>query len=276
MAHPLRSLIAACHPGPVVAVTTIATLLALAVDATVGTVALVFASFFVGQLSIGWSNDWIDAERDAAAGRADKPVAVGAVSTARARTAAIVAAAVTVPLSLALGWLAGASHLVLVASGWAYNAGLKATVWSWAPYFLAFGLLPAVVVLAATDDHTWPPLWMMAAGGLLGVGAHLLNVLPDLEDDRLTGVRGLPHRLGRTGAGVLAPVVLVGASVLVVAGPAGEMGLERLGVLLFTAGVAAVAAVASVTGRRLLALVATAIVAVADVALLVSGGALVG
>jgi 4-hydroxybenzoate polyprenyltransferase len=276
VAHPLRSLIAACHPGPVVAVTTIATLLALAVDATVGTVALVFASFFVGQLSIGWSNDWIDAERDAAAGRADKPVAVGAVSTARARTAAIVAAAVTVPLSLALGWLAGASHLVLVAAGWAYNAGLKATVWSWAPYFLAFGLLPAVVVLASTDDDTWPPLWMMAAGGLLGVGAHLLNVLPDLEDDRLTGVRGLPHRLGRTGAGVLAPVVLVGASVLVVAGPAGEMGLARLGVLLFTAGVAAVAAIASVTGRRLLALVATATVAVADVALLVSGGALVG
>ena len=275
MAHPLRSLIAACHPGPVVAVTTIATLLALAVDATVRTVALVCASFFVGQLSIGWSNDWIDAERDAAAGRADKPVAAGAVSTAQARTAAVVAAAGTVPLSLALGWLAGVSHLVLVGSGWAYNAGLKATVWSWAPYFLAFGLLPAVVVLASTDG-TWPPPWMMAAGGLLGVGAHLLNVLPDLEDDRLTGIRGLPHRLGRTGAGVLAPVVLVGASVLVVAGPAGEMRLAGIGALMFTAGVATVAAVASVTGRRLLALVGTATVAAADVALLVSGGALVG
>src|SRR3712207_7375206 len=30
----------------------------------------------------------------------------------------------------------------------------------------------------------------------LGVGAHLLNVLPDLEDDAATGVRGLPHVLG--------------------------------------------------------------------------------
>jgi 4-hydroxybenzoate polyprenyltransferase len=117
---------------------------------------------------------------------------------------------------------------------------------------------------------------MMAAGGLLGVGAHLLNVLPDLEDDQLTGVRGLPHRLGRSRAGVLAPVVLVVASVLVVAGPAGDMGKAGVGALLFTAGVAAVAAVASVTGRRLLALAATATVAVADVALLVSGGALVG
>ena len=275
MAHPLRSLIAACHPGPVVAVTTIATLLAVAVDATVRTVVLVCVTFFVGQLSIGWSNDWIDAERDAAAGRADKPVAVGEVSTGQARAAAVIAAAATVPLSLAMGWLAGASHLVLVAAGWAYNAGLKATVWSWAPYFLAFGLLPAIVVLASTAD-TRPPLWMMAAGGLLGVGAHLLNVLPDLEDDQLTGVRGLPHRLGRSRAGVLAPVVLVVASVLVVAGPAGDMGKAGVGALLFTAGVAAVAAVASVTGRRLLALAATATVAVADVALLVSGGALVG
>ena len=45
-------------------------------------------------------------------------------------------------------------------------------------------------------DRAWPPAWMMATGAVLGVGAHLLNALPDLADDDATGVRGLPQRLG--------------------------------------------------------------------------------
>jgi len=34
----------------------------------------------LGQLSIGWQNDWTDAERDRAAGRADKPISAGEIS----------------------------------------------------------------------------------------------------------------------------------------------------------------------------------------------------
>ena len=49
----------------------------------------------------------------------------------------------------------GSVHLVSVASGWAYNLGLKSTAWSWAPYAVAFGALPAVVSLA--DDPRLPP-----------------------------------------------------------------------------------------------------------------------
>jgi 4-hydroxybenzoate polyprenyltransferase len=55
-------------------------------------------------------------------------------------------------------------------------------------------------------------------GALLGVGAHLLNVLPDLEEDAATGVRGLPHRLGARWIAPAAAAVLVGATVVVVAG----------------------------------------------------------
>ncbi len=263
-------LAAACHPGPVLAVTTVATLLAAAARAGATTTILVAVAFLSGQLSVGWSNDWIDAARDTAVGRQDKPVVSGSVSAQTVRWAALTAAAATVPLSLLLGLRAGLAHLVAVAAAWAYNAGLKGTVWSWAPYALAFGLLPAVVVLAL-PGHPWPPAWVVAAGALLGVGAHLLNVLPDLDDDRSTGVRGLPHRLGRTWCGVCAPLVLVAASALVVAGPAGRIGTGGP-VLGLAAGAAGVGAAAAVTGHRRLALAATAIVAVADIALLVVSG----
>ena len=270
----LKALLGACHPAPVVAVTTIATVLAVVVGAGPMTVVLVALAFLTGQLSIGWSNDWIDALRDASVGRQDKPVATGAVTADQVRTAAFGAAIVTVPASLALGTLAGVCQLLVVAAGWAYNVGLKATAWSWAPYAVAFGLLPAVVVLALPGSP-WPPVWMMLAGALLGVGAHLLNVLPDLEDDRSTGVRGLPHVLGRGPAGVLAAVVLLVASALVVIGPAGSVGGLGWAVLVVAAGAAAVATAASVSGNRRVALIATATVAIVNVvALLVSGGTL--
>jgi 4-hydroxybenzoate polyprenyltransferase len=253
-----------------VAVTAIATLLAVAVDAGATTV-LVLVAFLAGQLSIGWSNDWIDAERDIVVGRRDKPVAVGAVSAATVRRAALMAAAVTVATSFMLGLRAGVTHLIGVSAGWAYNAGLKSTVLSWAPYAVFFGLLPAVVT-QALPGHPWPPSWMIAAGALLGIGAHFINVLPDLEYDRSTGVRGLPHRLGGRGAGVLAPLILVIASCLVLTGRPGPVGTRDwliLGVIVVMAGVSAVAAA---TGRRRLPLAATAFIAVIDVGLLIASG----
>ena len=53
---------------------------------------------------------------------------------------------------------------------------------------------------------------MPVAGALLGVGAHLVNALPDLADDEATGVRGLPHRLGPRWTPPVATAVLVLAS----------------------------------------------------------------
>ncbi len=67
------------------------------------------------------------------------------------------------------------------------------------PYAVAFGCLPVFAVLA-DPGASMPPAWVPVAGALLGVGAHLVNVLPDLVDDEAaTGVRGLPHRLGPGG-----------------------------------------------------------------------------
>ena len=71
----LRQLSGACHPAPVVAVTAFATTLAIVAGNHWSTCLLVAVAVFCGQLSIGWSNDRIDVERDRRAGRSDKPLA---------------------------------------------------------------------------------------------------------------------------------------------------------------------------------------------------------
>lgn len=216
----LRGLVAASHPGPTAVVTALAAALAVGVGAPVVTVLLVTSAVLAGQLSVGWSNDWVDAPRDLAVGRTGKPVVSGQVDVGQLRTAALVAAAVAVVLSLATGWLPGAVHVVAVAMAWAYNLRLKSTLLSWLPYAVSFGLLAVFVVLALPDR----PLvagWAVVAAALLGVGAHLANVLPDLEDDGRTGVHGLPHRLGRRGTGVAAPAVLLAGVAVATWGPAG-------------------------------------------------------
>ena len=204
-------LVKACHPEPALAVTSLATALALSTGRGWGAAA-VAAAFLTGQLSVGWCNDWVDAARDRAVSRTDKPVARGDLSEGAVRSAALLALAACVPLSLLMGTAAGAAHLVAVASAWQYNAQLKATVLSWAPYAVSFGLVPSIVVLGLPGQPLAPP-WATAGGALLGVGAHFANVLPDLEDDAATGVRGLPQRLGRRVATLAAGVALVLATV---------------------------------------------------------------
>ena len=115
------------------------------------------------------------------------------------------------------------------------------------------------------DPDRLPPWWMVAAGALLGVGAHLVNVLPDLDDDAATGVRGLPHRLGARRASALAAAVLVTATVVIVVGAPVESVAVALVALVVVGGLAVVALVT--TGRTpFRAAIAMALV---DVAMLV-------
>jgi 4-hydroxybenzoate polyprenyltransferase len=272
-APPIRAavlgLAGACHPLPSLAVTTVAVLLAAGVGHGVGGVLLIGAAVLTGQLSIGWSNDWVDAARDRATGRTAKPAAAGRVPVRAVAVAAVLALVSTIVLSVLVGALAGAALLVGVAAGWAYNLGLKATVWSGAAYLLAFGALPLAPYLALPGGH-WPPWWVPVVGALLGFAAHFANVLPDLRADAATGVRGLPQRLGaRTGVVVMA-LALAAASVVLGLGPA--TASAAFAVTAVTAGV--VGAVAAVTAALRApdspaAFRVTVAIAVVDVVLLV-------
>ena len=213
----LSALARSTHPGPTATVTVLALVLCVAVSLGPLATVVVVVAVLAGQVSIGLSNDLLDLARDRAVGRTDKPVALGEVSPAAVGRWAAAAAVVGVALPFAISVPAGLAHLVLVASGWAYNLGLKRTAASVLPFVVSFGLLPAVVTLALTPPAP-PAAWALGVGGVFGVAIHFTNVLPDLGDDAATGVAGLPHRLGRLPAGVVAFAALAVAACLTLAG----------------------------------------------------------
>ena len=197
----IPDLLRAAHLEPSVVVVVVTAGLAVTVDVGGPRLALLVVAVLSGQLSVGWSNDWIDARQGRDDGRTDKPAAVGSVTQTAVRRAAMGALVVTVVTSMWLGLLPGALHLLAVAMAWAYNAALKGTAWSPVSYLVAFGLLP--VVVTTTVDAGWPAWWAVVAAACFGAGVHAANVLPDLERDRAQGIGGLPQRLGPAGAAAM-------------------------------------------------------------------------
>lgn len=238
MLRRLSALVRSSHPGPGFAVTVVAVLLGVAVGLEPWRVAALGVAMFFDQTSVGLSNDWIDAARDRAVGRTDKPVARGEISVGTVRAAAWVCAAAALLLTRPLGPEATAAHAVALASAWIYNAALKNSPVSVLPYALSFGLLPAIATLARPVPAL-PVWWAVAAGAALGVAAHFANVLPDFDDDRETGIRGMPHRLGLR-------VSIVVTWTALVAG-AGAIALGSGGSVISLAGFA-ISAVIGVTG----------------------------
>jgi poly(3-hydroxybutyrate) depolymerase len=129
------------------------------------------------------------------------------------RTAIIVVTPLAVFVNLfgPLGLKGGAVYLLGIAFGLAYNFYFKYTPLSALPYVIAFAALPASIVLAV--DET-PPLWMMAAGSLLGVAAHIANVLKDFEEDGQSGIRSFPRIIGERASRVSIAVILLTTTVL--------------------------------------------------------------
>ena len=203
-------------PEPVVVVTAVAGALALGAGRGAGTAWVVLA-ILAGQLFIGWSNDYLDRDRDRAAGRKDKPIATGRIAARTVGVAAVVALIAAVPLSLASGIAATMVHLAGLASGTAYNAGLKRTPFSAAPFVISFALIPAFVTLGLPHAH-WPPAWVMAAAALIGVGSHFAQSRPDVAVDRMQGATGVPQIAGDRGSAVLAALLLAAGAVVIAAG----------------------------------------------------------
>lgn len=261
----------ASHFQPTVAVTAIAAALAVAVGRGFGGTFAVMFAVLAGQLSVGWSNDYLDRERDRRANRTDKPIVAGTVTARTVGIAAVVAAVACVPLSFLSGWRAALVHLAAVALAWAYNAGVKNTMFSVVPYVLSFGVLPVFVTLGL-PGHPLPPWWAVVAAALLGAGAHFVNTLADLDDDERVGIRGLPHRVGAHGSLVVAALLLASAVLVLTIAPSG--GADPLGIVLFVSALAAVVGVvvAGSTGHERGAWSLTLYVAGLSVALFLAHG----
>jgi 4-hydroxybenzoate polyprenyltransferase len=271
VAKRIRALIRAAHPGPSLAITALIALLAAEAAQRGSGPTLVAPAVLAGQFSIGWSNDAFDADRDAAAGRADKPIVAGAVSRRAVGIAAAAALALSVLASFAIGEVAGTVNAVMMAAGWAYNAGLKSTLASGLMYVVGFGLIPEFAASTLPGQPAARP-WTIAAAAAVGLGAHFANVLPDLAGDEAVGVRGLPQRLavrnGPAAVRLAALVLLLLASVLLVLASRGPHRWVAL------AGLGAAAVLATIGARapgRLPFMAAIGIAAI-DVALFAFGG----
>ena len=243
----MRALWGATHPGPTLVVTVLSLALGIAAGVEPGRLALLVVAVFAGQVSVGLSNDAIDGARDAAVGRTDKPIAGGAVTPEFALAVAVASVVLALILSAPLGPALLAAHAIALASAWAYNAGLKSTPFSIAPFVLSFGLFPSFATLSLPAPALAAP-WASLAGAALGASVHLTNVVRDLDDDRRTGVRGLPHRLGARASVLVAAGGIVIGGLAVLVGPTGAP--TPLGVAFFVAVATAAAATVVLALRR--------------------------
>jgi 4-hydroxybenzoate polyprenyltransferase len=173
------------------------TVAAVITSAQGSNLALFVAAVLCGQLSVGWVNDFVDASLDGSVARSDKPLVAGTLQRSSLKVPIAIALMLVVPLSLlAAGFIGGLAHILAVASAHVYNLYLSRTSWSWLPYAVSFGLLPLFVAQTASAE-LWPETAMIVLFSLVGVIAHLLNALPDIELDRNAGKGGLAVSLGR-------------------------------------------------------------------------------
>jgi poly(3-hydroxybutyrate) depolymerase len=208
----LRGLLQACHFGPTLMVSTVAFLIAQALWWE-GPAYVIAIGVLLGQLIVGWTNDLHDYEDDLKHDRVVKPLVSGLITPKQLRTAIFVVTPLAVIVNIfgPLGFKGGAVYLLGIAFGLAYNFYFKYTPLSPLPYVIAFAALPASIVLAV--DKT-PPLWMMAAGSMLGVAAHIANVLKDFEEDGQSGIRSLPRIIGERASRLSIAIILLATTVL--------------------------------------------------------------
>ena len=208
-------LLKSTHPIPSFAVTTFTFLLAIGYGISIEKLIPVGLGILFQQFSVGLSNDWLDYERDKIVGRNDKPTVRFEVSAKLVRNASLVSAVIALVFAMSLGWEVLLTMVAMLVVGWSYNLGLKSNALSALPYAVGFGIVPVFVTLSLSTPQL-PLWWVMLAAGLLGIAAHFANALPDLMDDRETGVRALPHMLGQrvsalaiSGAAALASLLVV-------------------------------------------------------------------
>ncbi len=167
----------------------------------------------VGQLSVGWSNDAFDASLDRKSQRLDKPTVAMGISSRELWIAAVIALVVSSALSwIVAGVVGGSWHVFALIMAWLYNTVLSRTWWSWLPYALAFGSIPAFLSYGLNGQA--PAIWLTAVCAIVGVSAHVANALPDLEMDQTAEVKGFVTSIGKVAATRLCWTLLTLGSVI--------------------------------------------------------------
>ena len=167
-----------------------------------------------GQLVVGWSNDLYDFRDDLAHGRTNKPLVSGVITKQYLQKwlRFMVPFSFLANLLGPLGIKGGLVYMLGVAFGVAYNFYFKFSPFSPLPYAVAFAALPSSI---AISKGITPPVWMLLGGSIFGMAAHFINVIKDMEQDQVSGIQGLPQRLG-AGKSVIIAITLIASGVLVI------------------------------------------------------------
>ena len=213
MTRRIIGLLRASHFGPNLLVTFISLFFA-SLYWWEGPAIVIAIGVFCGQLVVGWSNDIIDFKDDLLHNRQKKPLASGQISLRLLQNSVRVMLPLAIAINLfgPLGFVGGGLSLLAIGLAVAYNFYFKFTIFSWLPYAIAFGALPSCMALSKGQA---PELWMWLGGALLGTAAHFLNVVKDMDEDRVSGIKGLPQRLG-TKASVVTAIALIALAVAVI------------------------------------------------------------
>ena len=207
----IAGLLKASHFGPTLIVTSISWFFA-AYYWWEGPAFVIAFGVFTGQLIVGWSNDLYDYEDDLKHHRIKKPLVAGLIS----RKDLANWLRFMVPFSFVanlfgpLGFKGGLVYMFGISMGVAYNFYFKYNRFSWLPYALAFAALPSCV---AISKGVTPPTWMWLGGAIFGSAAHFINVIKDMDQDRASGIGGLPQRLGKRNS-IVAAIALIGLGIL--------------------------------------------------------------
>ena len=213
MARRIIGLLRASHFGPNLLVTFISLFFA-SLYWWEGPAIVIAIGVFCGQLVVGWSNDVIDYKDDLLHNRQKKPLVSGQISLRLLQNCLRVMTPLAIVINLfgPLGFVGGGLSVLAIGLAVAYNFYFKFTIFSWLPYAIAFGALPSCMALSKEQA---PELWMWLGGALLGTAAHFLNVVKDMDEDRVSGIKGLPQRLG-TKASVVTAIALIALAAAVI------------------------------------------------------------
>ncbi len=240
----------AAHPFPLAAVLGLTALVGVASaggDLDSARFALLLTAMLLSQLTIGWTNDYRDREHDRLY-QPWKPVPSGRVAAPLLAWASLLAALASLGVGASLGMLPLLFLILGTGAGLAYDFGVKDTRLSWLPFVVALAVLPAFVWVsldAFRDDF----LWLYPIAAPLTVGAHVANLLPDIDGDATAGRSSIAVRLGRDGALRLLAVCLA-VPLLLLALSLPWLDYEAPLLLVVLAGYGVLAAAGSLAYRR--------------------------
>jgi 4-hydroxybenzoate polyprenyltransferase len=215
------------HPGPSLLVTcvlvAIAGLAGQHVPDATRVLQLVGAMLPV-QLCIGVINDVADLHADAVT-KPYKPLVREAISPSTAMGIGVVLGAIGLGAAATINPATLGFDALALCSGLAYDLGLRRTPLSWVPWWGGMAVLP-LEGYASVASIPSRLLALIPLSGLIAVGLHVANALPDIDGDRAAGRRSLPVLLGSEWSTWVGPGALAVAGVLaaLLSGPLGQAG----------------------------------------------------